>query len=157
MSIFVNRIEITEAEVGQEMQYHPAPTQERAWRLAAQSLVVRQLLLQQAANNGLFQEADTLSQEEREAAIIDQLLQQDVVVPEADETTCQRYYDSHPGSFMDKESSLRLTFDQAKNFIRDYLHTKAMRMAVAEYIKALSYDADIEGIELVGSEITLPE
>jgi hypothetical protein len=157
MSIFVNRIEITEAEVGQEMQYHPAPTQERAWRLAAQSLVVRQLLLQQAANNGLFQHADTLNPAEREAAIIDQLLQRDVVVPEADEITCQRYYDSHPGSFMDKESSQRLTFDQAKAYIRDYLHTKAMRMAVAEYIKALSYDADIEGIELVGSEITLPE
>ena len=73
MSVFVNQVEITEAEVGREMQYHPAPTQERAWRLAAQSLVVRQLLLQQAANNGLFQDADTLSQEEREAAIIDQL------------------------------------------------------------------------------------
>ena len=28
--------------------------------------------------------------------------------------------------------------------------------AVAEYIKALSHDADIEGIELVGAEITLP-
>ena len=157
MSIFVNRVEITEAEVGQEMQYHPAPTQERAWRLAAQSLVVRQLLLQQAANNGLFQDADTLSQEEREAAIIDQLLQRDVVVPEADESTCQRYYDNHPDSFLEKETGQRLTFDQAKTYIRDYLHTKAMRMAVAEYIKALSYDADIEGIELVGSEITLPE
>jgi hypothetical protein len=32
-----------------------------------------------------------------------------------------------------------------------------MRMAVAEYIKALSHDADIEGIELVGAEITLTE
>ncbi len=157
MSIFVNRVEITEAEVGREMQYHPAPTQERAWRLAAQSLVVRQLLLQQAANNGLFHDADTLSQEEREAAIIDQLLQRDVVVPEADESTCQRYYDNHPDSFLEKESGQRLTFDQAKAYIRDYLHTKAMRMAVAEYIKALSYDAEIEGIELVGSEITLPE
>jgi hypothetical protein len=115
------------------------------------------LLLQQAANNGLFQDADTLSQEEHEAAIIDQLLQRDVVVPEADESTCQRYYDNHPDSFLEKESGQRLTFDQAKAYIRDYLHTKAMRMAVAEYIKALSYDADIEGIELVGSEITLPE
>jgi len=157
MSIFVNRVEITEAEVGREMQYHPAPTQERAWRLAAQSLVVRQLLLQQAANNGLFQDADAPSQEEREAAIIDQLLQRDVVVPEADESTCQRYYDNHPDSFLEKESGQRLAFDQAKAYIRDYLHTKAMRMAVAEYIKALSYDAEIEGIELVGSEITLPE
>ena len=150
MSIFVNKVEITEAEVGQEMQYHPAPSQERAWRLAAQSLVVRQLLLQQAANSGL-------DQGEPEENQIDRLLQQDVTVPEADEATCQRFYDTHPDSFKDKESGKRLTFDQAQANIRDYLHTKGMRMAVAEYIKALTHDADIEGIELVGSEITLPE
>jgi len=141
MSIFVNKVEITEAEVGQEMQYHPAPTQERAWQMAAQSLVVRQLLLQQAANSGL-------DLEEPEENLIDRLLQQDVTVPEADEATCLRFYDTHPDSFMDDESGKRLTFDQAQAPIRDYLHTKAMRMAVAEYIKALSYSADIKGYEL---------
>ena len=141
MSIFVNKVEITEAEVGQEMQYHPAPTQERAWQMAAQSLVVRQLLLQQAANSGL----DIAEPEEN---LIDRLLQQDVTVPEADEATCQRFYDTHQDSFMDDESGNRLTFDQAQAPIRDYLHTKAMRMAVAEYIKALSYIADIKGYEL---------
>lgn len=141
MSIFVNKAEITEAEVGQEMQYHPAPTQERAWQMAAQSLVVRQLLLQQAANSGL-------DIEEPEENLIDRLLQQDVTVPEADEATCLRFYDTHPDSFMDDESGKRLTFDQAQAPIRDYLHTKAMRMAVAEYIKALSHSAVIEGYEL---------
>jgi hypothetical protein len=141
MSIFVNKVEITEAEVGQEMQYHPAPTQERAWQMAAQSLVVRQLLLQQAANSGL-------DIEEPEENLIDRLLQQDVTVPEADEATCLRFYDTHPDSFMDDESGKRLTFDQAQAPIRDYLHTKAMRMAVAEYIKALSHSAEIRGIEL---------
>ena len=141
MSIFVNKAEITEAQVGQEMQYHPAPTQERAWQMAAQSLVVRQLLLQQAANSGL-------DIEEPEENLIDRLLQQDVTVPEADETTCQRFYDTHPDSFMDDESGKRLTFDQAQAPIRDYLHTKAMRMAVAEYIKALSHSAEIRGFEL---------
>jgi hypothetical protein len=141
MSIFVNDVEITDAEVGQEMQHHPAPTQAHAWQMAAQSLVVRQLLLQQAANNGL----DPGDQEEN---IIDQLLQQDVTVPEADEATCQRFYDTHPDSFMENESGKRLKFTQAQTHIRDYLHTKAMRMAVAEYIKALSYSADIKGYEL---------
>ena len=141
MSIFVNKAEITEAEVGQEMQYHPAPTQERAWQMAAQSLVVRQLLLQQAANSGL-------DIEEPEENLIDRLLQQDVTVPEADEATCLRFYDTHPDSFMDDDSGKRLTFDQAQVPIRDYLHTKAMRMAVAEYIKALSHSAEIRGIEL---------
>ena len=142
MSIFVNKVEITEAEVGQEMQYHPAPTQERAWQMAAQSLVVRQLLLQQAANSGM----DSGEQEEN---VIDLLLQQDVTVPEADEATCQRFYDTHPDSFVDNdESGKRLTFEQAQAHIRDYLHTKAMRMAVAEYIKALSHNAEIRGFEL---------
>ena len=144
MSIFVNQVEITEAEVGQEMQYHPAPTQERAWQMAAQSLVVRQLLLQQAANNGL-------DPGEQEEDVIDQLLQQDVTVPEADEATCQRFYDTHPDSFVENESGERLKFAQAQTHIRDYLHTKAMRMAVAEYIKALSYSADIKGYELSDS------
>ena len=141
MSIFVNDVEITDTEVGQEMQYHPAASRERAWQMAAQSLVVRQLLLQQAANSGLILgEADE--------DIIDQLLQQDVTVPEADEATCQRFYAAHPDSFMDTECGKRLAFVQAQAHIRDYLHTKAMRLAVAEYIKALSYSADIKGYEL---------
>ena len=151
MSIFVNKVEITEAEVGQEMQYHPAPTQQGAWQLAAQSLVVRQLLLQQAANSGLFQGDDGDVQGQPEENVIDQLLQQEVAVPEADEETCRRFYDTHPDSFMDKQSGERLSFDQAQAPIRDYLHTKAMRMAVAEYIKALSYSADIKGYELSDS------
>ena len=141
MSILVNDVEISEAEVGQEMQYHPADSRDRAWQMAAESLVVRQLLLQQAANNGL-------SQEQPEEEIIDQLLQQDVIVPEADEATCQRFYDTHPDSFIDEESGKRLVFDQAQAPIRDYLHTKAMRIAVAEYIKALGFSARIKGYEL---------
>lgn len=141
MSIFVNNVEITDTEVGQEMQYHPAANRERAWQMATQSLVVRQLLLQQAANGGLI-----LGEDEED--VIDQLLQQDVTVPEADEATCQRFYAAHPNSFMDTESGKRLTFVQAQAHIRDYLHTKAMRLAVAEYIKALSYSADIKGYEL---------
>jgi len=151
MSIFVNQVEITEAEVGQEMQYHPAPTQEEAWQWAAHSLVIRQLLLQQAANTGLKVDAERSIRDDQEEKIIDQLLQQDVVVPEADEETCQRFYDGHPDSFIDKESGNRLTFIQAQASIRDYLHTKAMRIALAEYIKALSNKADIKGFELANS------
>ena len=49
---------------------------------------------------------------------------------------------------MDNEAGKRLSFDQAQPHIQDYLHTKAMRMAVAEYIKALSHSAEIRGFEL---------
>ena len=147
MSIFVNKVEITDAEIGQEMQYHPAPAREQAWHMAAQSLVIRQLLLQQAAGNGLCGDVDSIVPGEDEK-LIDQLLDQDVVIPEADEATCQRFYDTHPNSFIEEESGERVSFELAQANIREYLHTKAMRIAVAEYIKALSYSADIKGFEL---------
>ncbi|MEE4216064.1 MAG: hypothetical protein V2I48_00475 [Xanthomonadales bacterium] len=150
MSVFVNKVEITESEIGQEMQYHPAPSQERAWQLAAQSLVIRQLLLQQAVECGHLLAVDAAEQgNPAEEEAIDRLLEENITVPEADEATCQRFYDRHPDSFRDAETGERLEFGRVHIQIRDYLHTKAMRMAVAEYIKALSYQAKIKGIELV--------
>jgi peptidyl-prolyl cis-trans isomerase C len=147
MSILVNKVEIKDSEIGREMQYHPAPAQEQAWHMAAQSLVIRQLLLQQAASNGLCEDAGSVAPGEDEQ-LIDQLLEQDVVIPEADTATCQRFYQNHPNSFIDEKTGERADFDHAQAHIREYLHTKAMRIAVAEYIKALSYSADIKGFEL---------
>ena len=148
MSIIVNKVQITDQEIGQEMQYHPAPDQVQAWRLAAQSLVIRQLLLQQAASNGLCGDVGSVTPGEPEETLIDQLLEHDVTVPEADEATCRRFYDNHPDSFTDDKTGERASFEVAQANIRDYLHTKAMRIAVAEYIKALSYSAEIKGFEL---------
>ena len=150
MSVFVNKFEITESDIGREMQCHPAHSRERAWQLAAQSLVIRQLLLQQAEEDGLYtavESAEKGSPAEEEA--IDRLLEANIDVPEADEATCQRFYQTHPDSFRSDKSAGRLAFDQAHAQIRDYLHTKAMRAAVAEYIRSLSYQAEIKGIELV--------
>ena len=150
MSVFVNRFEITESDIGREMQYHPAPSQERAWQLAAQSLVIRQLLLQRAAEDGFFMSADDAEHGgPAEEAAIDRLLEENITVPEADEDTCRRFYETHPDSFHGEESSERLAFDQVHSQIRDYLHTRAMRAAIAEYIRSLSHGARIKGIELV--------
>lgn len=148
MAVLVNKVQITDEEIGREMQYHPAPSQEQAWHMAAQSLVIRQLLLQQAASNGLCGEVGTKTPPEHEEELIDQLLEHDVTVPEADEATCRRFYDNHPDSFTDDSADERVTFEHVHASIRDYLHAKAMRIAVAEYIKALSYSAEIKGFEL---------
>lgn len=148
MPIFVNKVEIKDAEIGQEMQYHPSDSQEGAWHQAAQALVIRQLLLQQAAETGLCGDADLITPGGKEEELIDQLLRRDVVVPEADEETCQRFYDNHPQSFKDSKTGEPVEFTRAHANIRDYLHTKAMRIAVAEYIKVLSYNAKIRGFEL---------
>ncbi|MGA9572982.1 MAG: hypothetical protein WBS20_03435 [Lysobacterales bacterium] len=149
MPIFVNQTEIKDTEIGREMQYHPAGSQEEAWYQAAQSLVIRQVLLQQAAEAGLCEDPGSINSGEKEEELIDKLLQRDVHVPEADEATCRRYYDNHPDSFVDSRTGQAVTFTRAHANIRDYLHTKAMRIAVAEYIKALAYKARIKGFELV--------
>ena len=150
MTILVNETEIRDAEIGREMQYHPAGSQEDAWFLAAQSLVVRQLLLQRAAEAGLCETPASVVPGEGEEELIDRLLQIDVNVPEADEATCQRYYDRHPDSFTERGSGGRVPFARVHARIRDYLHTKAMRIAVAEYIRALSNTATIRGFDLGG-------
>lgn len=150
MAIFVNQAEINDSEIGQEMQYHPAESQEDAWHQAAQSLVIRQLLLQQAAEAGLCGTPDSLVPGEEEEAVIDRLLQMDVNVPEADKATCERFYHRHPDSFIDPDCGKTLPFAQVHAPIRDYLHAKAMRVAVVEYIRALSNRAEIKGFDLVG-------
>ena len=148
MAILVNKVQISDEEIGREMQYHPAPSHEQAWHMAAQSLVIRQLLLQQAASNGLCGVIGKAAPPEQEEELIDQLLEHDVTVPDADEATCRRFYDNHPDSFTGNNTGEHVTFERAHPNIRDYLHTKAMRIAVAEYIKALSYSAEIKGFEL---------
>jgi hypothetical protein len=150
MSILVNDAEIRDAEIGREMQYHPAGSREDAWYLAAQSLVVRQLLLQRATEAGLCETPEAITAGKVEEEIIDQLLQIDVNVPEADEKTCRRYYQTHSGRFVDRNSGKTLPFERTHALIRDYLHTKAMRVAVAEYIRALSNTAAIRGLDLTG-------
>ena len=150
MAIFVNQVEIKDTEIGHEMQYHAAASWEEAWRLAAQSLVIRQLLLQQAANAGFCEAAESLTPGQGEEEVIDRLLQMDVSIPEADEPTCKRYYDRHPDSFVDSTSGKRVPFARVHAPIRDFLHARAMRVAVTEYIRALSNRAVIRGFDLHG-------
>lgn len=150
MAIFVNQVEIEDAEIGHEMQYHPAVSRESAWHQAAQSLVIRQLLLQQAANAGLCEAPGSLAPGQREEEVIDRLLQLDVCVPEADEATCRRFYERHPESFRDGDSGKPLAFGLVRATICDYLHVKAMRVAIAEYIRSLSDRAVIRGFDMGG-------
>jgi peptidyl-prolyl cis-trans isomerase C len=82
MPIKVNNVEITDDDVFREMQYQTdAPNVETVIFNAAQALVVQQLLLQEAQidNNDNEQEAK-----------INQLLEDNLRVPTADEVACKR-------------------------------------------------------------------
>ena len=51
MPAFVNGVEISDHAINAELQYHPAGSVEEAREAAARALVVRELLLQTAAND----------------------------------------------------------------------------------------------------------
>lgn len=82
--ISVNGVAIASDAVAREMQHHPAPTRDEAERQAAAALVVRELLLQRAAQHGI---AGT-DEDER----IANLIEAEVRVPEPTPEEVARYY-----------------------------------------------------------------
>lgn len=90
-TLAVNGVEIPPAAIDAEIQYHPADSLDNAHRQAAQALVVRELLLQEAARQGIV--GDTPEQ------TIATLLEEAVQTPDADEATCRRYYDNNRRRF----------------------------------------------------------
>lgn len=100
--VSVNGREIPRAAIAQEAQFHPAASLTDARRQAAMALVIRQLLLDEAARLGV--EAvpardDDGREETPEEALIRRLIEQEVAVPSATRAECRRYYASNPARF----------------------------------------------------------
>jgi peptidyl-prolyl cis-trans isomerase C len=89
--IVVNGTTIPARDIAAEMQHHPAPRAELAWRDAARALVVRRLLIDAARDAGIDPD------DEEEA--IDALLRAEVAVPEPDEAAARRWLAAHPERF----------------------------------------------------------
>ncbi|HSX90210.1 MAG TPA: peptidylprolyl isomerase [Pseudomonas sp.] len=88
--IRVNGVTIAPEAMAQELQYHPAQGREDALFLAAQALVIRELLQQRINELGLsVTPAPGQSEEEAATAL---LIEREVLLPECDEASCQRYY-----------------------------------------------------------------
>lgn len=82
---------ISEAEIARELQHHPAEDVAEVWHNAARSLVIRELLLQQAAQLGISDEDEEIR--------VAQVLEQELDVPEPDEAGCLRFYQANPNRF----------------------------------------------------------
>ncbi|MEE1865743.1 peptidylprolyl isomerase [Pseudomonas auratipiscis] len=95
--ISVNEVPISAQAMAQELQYHPAADREEAVFMAARALVIRELLQQRIAELGLTLQVGPGDNEEEAATRL--LLEREVQVPECDEATCQRYYESNRGRF----------------------------------------------------------
>ncbi len=100
--VMVNGVEISGDTIRDEAQLHPANNPGEAIKEATRALVVRELLLQEAAARDIIATPETLGEGLRETeadAAIRQLLDAEVSSPSADEQACQRYYETHPNKF----------------------------------------------------------
>jgi peptidyl-prolyl cis-trans isomerase C len=98
----VNGVAIPRDVIAREVQHHPSRTPATSWRAAAQALVVRELLLQEARR--LAVEAEPLAdadgrRETAEEAAVRALVAQEVRTPSADMATCRRYYEQNRQRF----------------------------------------------------------
>lgn len=90
MPVTVNGVELTDADMEQELPLHAdAPNPMRA---ATTALVLRRVLLDEAARQGL----DPASEDDA----IGTLLARHAPAPEADEAACRRYYQANPQRFI---------------------------------------------------------
>ncbi|HHX35573.1 MAG TPA: peptidylprolyl isomerase [Gammaproteobacteria bacterium] len=93
----VNGVEVSSTAIAQEMQYHPAESQREVVFLAAQALVLQELLKQRAAEIDLEvkeQDAETL-----EEATVRCLLEHEISTPTIGDTELKTFYNSNPRSF----------------------------------------------------------
>ncbi|MCY1405557.1 Chaperone SurA [compost metagenome] len=92
--IRVGDTRLTEADIARETPFHPSSSLAEAQLNAARALVVRELLAQRAAMLGLTVGSDA----ENDQAVA-ALLERELNVPEPDEATCRRYFDTHRERF----------------------------------------------------------
>lgn len=97
-TITVNGVTIDTPAIFAEMQNHPATKAEAAMHAAAEALVVRELLWQEACRQG-FDEAVPEGDETPQEQAIRRLIEREIETPEADEATCRRYYDNNRKRF----------------------------------------------------------
>ncbi|MBI0176856.1 peptidylprolyl isomerase [Bartonella sp. W8099] len=107
--VSVNGIVIPEVDILQEAQNHPAQTPGEALLEAARSLVIRELLWQEAKNKNLVPDNEDSTREESAGednarqtkldAAISALLESEIKTPEASEEDCKAFYDRDPSRF----------------------------------------------------------
>ena len=95
-TVSVNGVMIDKTAIAQELQYHPAKDKDDALFLAAQALVVRELLRLAVLEDDTFGDSAWLEDEEQAiSALIDKNVQ--AVMPDID--TCKRYYQQNTADF----------------------------------------------------------
>jgi peptidyl-prolyl cis-trans isomerase C len=101
-AVSVNGVEVSRADIAREIQNHPAPTPGEAHEAAVRALVVRELLLQEAARLGIAATPQAVGEgarENDEDATVRALLEDQVAVPDPGEAECRRFYEQNLARF----------------------------------------------------------
>lgn len=93
--IYINGVNITESDVLQEMQYHPATDQRNAMIVAAESLIITELFKQRCLALGLIKEDEKHTEDE----LCEMLVTQEVNLPRTSDDECERYYEANMERF----------------------------------------------------------
>jgi peptidyl-prolyl cis-trans isomerase C len=104
--VSVNGAVIPQSAILLEIQHHPSGSPAESWRLAAEALVLRTLLLDAARAAGIAADPrtdDRGRRETEEEALIRALVEREVQIPTPTETELRRYYDANRARFRAEE------------------------------------------------------
>ncbi len=105
-AIKLNGVALPPQMIAAEAQHHPARTPAAAFQAAARALIIRTLLLEEAARQGVEASPELITEGKRETvdeATVRQLLERCVPIHDASEGECRAYYVSHPAHFCSPE------------------------------------------------------
>ncbi|MFT6897062.1 MAG: peptidyl-prolyl cis-trans isomerase C [Paraglaciecola sp.] len=97
--IVINGRKIDAAAIDTEIQYHPAQSRREAMVKAAETLIIRELILQRAEELALLAPSEQ-PDNEQESNLIDDLMDIEAKVPKATDEECKRYYQANPEKFV---------------------------------------------------------
>ncbi len=101
-AVRVNGAVIPREAIAREAQHHPAANPAAAYAEAARALAIRQLLLDEARRLGLAPEPLDDGEGRRETdeeALVRQVIEREVRLPQTDEATCRRYFEQNRRKF----------------------------------------------------------
>ena len=157
MAIYVGGVEIADQQVFEEMQYQEdAENVKQACFFAAQSLVIRQLLLNTAFKQKVVAEVSdkplTDISPEEEELLISALIDKSVHVPEAGQEACKRYYENNRVKFTDKKLNKVVPYEQVAGHVKEYLSAQSLMNGISEYIQVLAANTKIKGFDFKDPE-----
>ena len=90
--IYINGVNIDEAAILAEMQYHPAEDQRSAMIVAAESLIITELFRQRCDKLGLLNDKEGKLTEDQ---LTELLVDHEVEIPRISDEECERYYEAN--------------------------------------------------------------